>query len=100
MVDPLGAKPVSQVERARVAPVAPLSPARPVENAADRATTGLQASELASAARAMAEKPPVDQERVAEIRKAIKDGRYPLVPHRIADHMLALKLNWNPDDAA
>lgn len=33
--------------------------------------------------------PPVDVERVAEIRKAIEQGTYPLVPHRIADAMIA-----------
>ncbi len=33
--------------------------------------------------------PPVDAERVAEIRKAIEQGTYPLVPHRIADAMIA-----------
>jgi negative regulator of flagellin synthesis FlgM len=100
MVDPLGAKPVSQVDRARPAPVAPLTPARPAENADARATTGLQASALVSTARDMARTPPVDHERVAEIRKAIADGRYPLLPYRIADHMLALKMNWDPNDAA
>jgi negative regulator of flagellin synthesis FlgM len=100
MVNPLGAKPVSPVDRARIAPVAPLTPARLAEDSDTRATTGLQASTLASAAREMAQKPPVDADRVAEIRKAIADGRYPILPYRIADHMLALKLNWSPDDAA
>ncbi|ARU15942.1 flagellar biosynthesis anti-sigma factor FlgM [Croceicoccus marinus] len=33
--------------------------------------------------------PPVDAQRVAEIRKAIEQGTYPLVPHRIADAMIA-----------
>ncbi len=33
--------------------------------------------------------PPVDADRVAEIRKAIEQGTYPLVPHRIADAMIA-----------
>ncbi|WP_448502404.1 flagellar biosynthesis anti-sigma factor FlgM [Sphingomonas sp.] len=100
MVDPLGAKPVSSVDRARIAPVAPLTPARQAEDADARATAGLQASALVSSARDMAQKPPVDADRVAEIRKAIADGRYPLLPYRIADHMLALKMNWEPDDAA
>lgn len=36
--------------------------------------------------------PTFDAERVAEIRKAIKEHRYPLVPARIADAMIAAKL--------
>lgn len=35
---------------------------------------------------------PVDAERVAEIRKAIDEGSYPLVPARIADAMIAASL--------
>lgn len=36
--------------------------------------------------------PPVDAERVAEIREALRDGRYPIVPAKIADAMIAAKL--------
>ncbi|HSX53700.1 MAG TPA: flagellar biosynthesis anti-sigma factor FlgM, partial [Sphingomonas sp.] len=43
---------------------------------------------------------PVDAERVARIKKAIADGNFPLVPSTIADRLLALKLQWNPNDAA
>lgn len=32
---------------------------------------------------------PVDADRVAEIRKAVEQGRYPIVPARIADAMIA-----------
>jgi negative regulator of flagellin synthesis FlgM len=35
---------------------------------------------------------PVDAERVAEIRKAIEDGRYPVIPTRISDAMIAAGL--------
>lgn len=37
--------------------------------------------------------PPVDRERVAEIRKALEEGRYPLVPTRIADAMIAAQVS-------
>ena len=37
-------------------------------------------------------KPPVDAERVAEIRAALRDGSYPIVPAKIADAMIAAKL--------
>ena len=35
---------------------------------------------------------PVDADRVTEIRRAIEDGRYPVVPTRIADAMIAAGL--------
>ena len=33
--------------------------------------------------------PPVDPERVGQIRKAVESGNYPLVPAKIADAMIA-----------
>lgn len=33
--------------------------------------------------------PPVDSDRVAQIRTAIKNGTYPLVPTQVADAMIA-----------
>jgi negative regulator of flagellin synthesis FlgM len=50
--------------------------------------------------REMAMKPPVDAERVAKIKKAIEDGNFPLIPSTIADRLIALKLEWNPNDKA
>ena len=41
-----------------------------------------------------AARPPVDAERVAEIRKALQDGSYPLVPTRIADAMIAAQVSF------
>lgn len=37
-------------------------------------------------------RPPVDAERVAEIRAALRDGSYPIIPAKIADAMIAAKL--------
>ena len=39
-------------------------------------------------------KPPVDNERVAEIRDALREGRYPLIPARIADAMIAARIGF------
>lgn len=36
--------------------------------------------------------PPFDGDRVSEIRKAIAEDRYPLVPTKIADALIAAKL--------
>ena len=37
--------------------------------------------------------PPVDGDRVVEIRKALQNGSYPLIPTEIADAMIAAQLN-------
>ncbi len=37
--------------------------------------------------------PPVQTERVNEIRSALKDGTYPIVPTEIADAMIAARLS-------
>ena len=36
--------------------------------------------------------PPVDTDRVSEIRAALKDGTYPILPARIADAMIAARI--------
>lgn len=36
--------------------------------------------------------PPVDTDRVAQIRKAIEQGTYPIVPAKVADAMIAAGL--------
>ncbi|OBV10927.1 flagellar biosynthesis anti-sigma factor FlgM [Erythrobacter dokdonensis] len=38
--------------------------------------------------------PPVDAERVAQIRAALQDGSYPLVPTRIVDAMIAAQVSF------
>jgi negative regulator of flagellin synthesis FlgM len=39
-----------------------------------------------------ASRPPVDSDRVAEIRAALQDGSYPVLPVKIADAMIAARL--------
>ena len=43
---------------------------------------------------------PVDADRVGEIKKAIENGSFPILPATIADRLLALRLNWDGHDAA
>ncbi|MEG3163435.1 flagellar biosynthesis anti-sigma factor FlgM [Sphingomonas sp. PB2P19] len=50
---------------------------------------------VATLAAEMAATPPVDSDRVAQIKQAIKDGRYPIMPARIADSLIASRLEWN-----
>ena len=52
---------------------------------ADVAATGGLAAALAA-------KPPVDDERVAQIKKAIANGTFPILPATIADRLLARAL--------
>jgi negative regulator of flagellin synthesis FlgM len=97
MVDPVGIKGGPVFDRSRLAPVAASAQAQPA-----RSTQGdvQQASGARSLTQSMAATPPVDADRVARIKKAIEDGRFPLVPSTIADRLIALRLQWNPNDAA
>lgn len=38
----------------------------------------------------------VNAAHVEEVRRAVRNGTYPILPETIADRLLALKLNWNP----
>lgn len=85
--------------------ITPVTPARPIgvesaravsdtaKNTAPVAAPAPTAAQPAMVDRSDAlsagEKPPVANERVAEIRAAVKDGSYPLVPTTVADAMIA-----------
>jgi len=71
---------------AATTPVRGTQPVRPVR--ADAAEAESAALSLATAGGSA----PVDAERVAEIRKAIEEDRYPVIPTRIADAMIAAGL--------
>ena len=42
--------------------------------------------------------PPVDSDRVAEIRSALREGTYPLVPAKIADAMIAAQYEFESEE--
>lgn len=42
--------------------------------------------------------PPIDTDRVAEIRNALRDGTYPLVPTKIADAMIAAQYTFESEE--
>jgi len=80
----------------------PIRPARPVASAREQAATGASSQTaqpnragapaqpiVAAATLGSASTPPVDQDRVALIRKAIAEGSYPVVPAKIADAIIA-----------
>ncbi|MCX9148144.1 flagellar biosynthesis anti-sigma factor FlgM [Erythrobacter sp. WG] len=61
--------------------------------AAPTAASGTPGISLEVAAASATPSPPVDAERVAAIRAALRDGSYPLVPTRIADAMIAAQVS-------
>ncbi len=94
MVDPIGAKPVTQERSiARLSQTAPVARSRSVvEDRSDALVAGGLSSVIAD----YAATPPVDLERVAKIRSAIANNSYPIVAETIADRLIAIKLNWKP----
>lgn len=97
MVDSISSKTVGSVER-RVAPVASTVAAPVVTTVAAKPEETV--STLSGIARSLAASAPVDTDRVATIKKAIADGKFPILPATIADRLLALSLQWNPNDQA
>lgn len=93
MVDPIGIKAVNASARI-TAPSAP-TPVGLVRRAAgaDEARVAMP-----GVARTLAASPPVDLDRVARIKQAIADGTFPIYPAKIADRLIALKLDWNPSE--
>ncbi|WP_298471426.1 flagellar biosynthesis anti-sigma factor FlgM [uncultured Erythrobacter sp.] len=59
------------------------------ENASDKPGVSIEVGASVSAG-----EPPVDADRVAEIRAALQDGSYPLVPTKIADAMIAARVGF------
>lgn len=83
-----------------VARIAPSAPVSPVRSTTTETTTPVAASDPTALAKSLAASPPINSDRVSEIRAAIAKGTFPLVPSTIADQMIALKLQWNPNDKA
>lgn len=93
MVDPVGSKPVSPLDK-RLAPVAAGTPAARVKAVAAEGEPAAKASSVAAAARHAAATPPIDHQRVATLRAAIANGDYRPAPQAIADKMLGAKQEW------
>ena len=70
----------------------------PSETPAVAAPATSPAKTGATLAAGMAAAPPVDVDRVAQIKQAIKDGRYPIMPARIADSLIASRLEWKSNN--
>lgn len=70
----------------------PISPRQPAPGSGT-ARPGIMV-EVAPGAITDPVRPPVDQERVQEIRTALRNGSYPLVPAKIADAMIAAQVSF------
>jgi negative regulator of flagellin synthesis FlgM len=100
MVDQLGSGPfpiggggVARIDRiARPAAVA--TTARPATGGGE----AVPAPALGGLAKELAAEPPVNHDRVAMIKRAIAEGRFPLSPATIADRLIALRLNWSGNE--
>ena len=92
MIDPIGVKPGtvqgSRIETEGKTKVVPLQAVRAPQPAAVAETSARDT------AKALAARAPVDMERVHQIKRALQEGRYPLVPAKIADRMIAAQLKW------
>ena len=106
MVESIGSTPLSGsggVSRV-TAPAAAPTVQPPLQQATQQAPqqAGTQGTNIqsSSVAKALAASPPIDSDRVGEIKKAIENGSFPILPATIADRLLALKLNWDGHETA
>jgi len=95
MMESIGIKATGSVTR-----IASAAPVSPVRSTTTETTTPVAAPDPTALARSLASSPPVDSDRVSQIKAAIAKGTFPLLPSTIADQMIALKLAWNPNDKA
>ena len=98
MVDVSGAKPIGDRGASRLAATTPVVPVATVAPSSTP-STGPDTAQTSGLAASMAASAPVDTDRVATIKKAIAEGRFPIVPAKIADRLIALRLQWNPNGA-
>ena len=102
MVDSVGSRLVSSIGGRGVARTDGQTRAETTQAPAEVpvAKSGVALLTAGTTAQTMSASPPVDTDRVATIRKAIAEGRFPLSPATIADRLIALKLDWNSNEPA
>lgn len=65
------------------------SASKAAPSGASAATTAAATTAVETSAALNAGSAPVDTDRVSEIRAAVEEGRYPVIPARIGDAMIA-----------
>ena len=96
MVDPVGIKGVAG-ERAvaRVLQTVAITPTPAVTHDEPARAAG-----LSTVVAQLSVKPPVDVERVQQIKRAVANGTFPILPATIADRLLAMRYEWMSHDEA
>ena len=84
----------------RITASTPIAPVVKVANGGSPQPAAAVSTESTRLAKSLAAAPPVDTDRVAQIRQAIADGKFPLSPSTVADRLIALKLEWKSNDQA
>ncbi|WP_242138194.1 flagellar biosynthesis anti-sigma factor FlgM [Sphingomonas sp. CARO-RG-8B-R24-01] len=92
-MDAIGPKTVSTPDRLVVSTTPVTTVASVAKQPAEVARQPLELSAIASE---VGKGVPVDSQHVEDVRRAVRNGTYPITPDTIADRMLALKLNWSP----
>lgn len=100
MVEAVGNKPVVDMVTRVAAPQATTPVQAAATQTAPRQSIPADVAALSGVARTLAAQPPVDTDRVATIKKAIADGKFPILPTTIADRLIAFKLEWNGREQA
>ncbi len=105
MVESIGTKPLTGVERsvsrsAATTPVVQTAIQMPAQAADRQVEAKPSATSSIAIARQMAAAAPINEARVAEVKKAVANGTFPILPATIADRLLAFKLEWAPHDKA
>lgn len=102
MVDPIGFRPGFAVERRTSVSdkVEAVTAGASASKAGGEPQARVAESGVRTLARDMSSRPPVDHERVQQIKRAIAEGRFPIVPARIADRLIAAQMEWVRVDEA
>jgi len=94
MVEQVGSRTFAATERAELRAVTATRQLQPAAQPADQKDASPLRAPV-STAKALAASAPMDMERVARIRRAVEEGRFPISPATIADRLIALKFEWN-----
>jgi negative regulator of flagellin synthesis FlgM len=98
MIDPIGLKTGAVSSRPTTTLDKVDAPAPTPRLDSNEASTVAE-SGVRAAAREMATSAPVDVDRVQQIKRAIQQGRFPIVPAKIADRLIAAQMDWaTPND--
>ena len=92
---------VARVLEARAVAATPASTGQPQPGLTPGSAPGsADVARLSGIASELAAKPPVDADRVQQIKRAIANGTFPLLPATVADRLLAVRYEWLGDDQA